>query len=139
MALIFRTSEEINAELGRDNSNMENLGTLEKLLPKGTGLKFGKNNFMNDKKRVVVVATAKDGKLAFVSCSEQISGLVRNLSKEGKTKAEILGWLITLEVMENENGMFISRPMGEAGESIEIGKLKKVSTEDFVPENLIAW
>lgn len=138
MALKFRTSEEINAELGRD-SNIESLGTLEGLLPKGTKLKFGKNNFTNDKKRVVVVATAKDGKLAFISCSEQISNLVRKIAVSGKTKAEILGWLITLDVMENENGMFISRPMGEAGESIEISKLTKAKTEDFVPEDLIAF
>jgi hypothetical protein len=138
MALVFKTSEEINTELGRTGS-IENIGTLEELMPKGTKIKFGKNNFMNDKKRVVVVATDKAGKIAFVSCSQPISDLVRKLHVAGKTKAELLGWLITLEVMENENGMFISKPMGEAGESIEIGKLKKVTSEEFVPSDLVAW
>jgi hypothetical protein len=135
--LIFKSSEELNAELGR-SGDVENIGTLESLMPKGTRVKFGKNNFNSDK-LVVVCAISKDGKLAFISCSKPISRLVRELFKAGKTKTEILGWLITLDVVENEKGMFISKPMGEAGESIEIGKLTKVATEDFVPEELIAF
>lgn len=143
MALIFRTSEEINKELGRSNE-FENLGTLEKLLPKGTKIKFGKRNFSSPAIKangkpvnVVVVATSKDNKLAFINCSEPISASVRKLAAAGKTKAELLGWLTSLEVIENEKGMFISRPMGEAGESLEIGKLPKITTEDL--SELLAW
>jgi len=138
MALEFKTSEQLNEELGRTGS-IENLGTLESLMPKGTKIKFGKNNFANDKKRVVVVATDKAGKIAIVSCSEPVSNVARKLVAAGKTKPEVLGWLITLDVVENENGMFISKPLGEAGESIEIGKLKKVTSEEFIPADLVAW
>ncbi len=138
MALQFRTSEEINKELGREGS-VEDLGTLKKLLPKGSKVKFGKNNFNNDKMRVVVVVTDKNGKLAFISCSKPISLIVRKLAAQGKEKKDILGWLITLHVMENEQGMFISKPMGEAGEDFEIDKLEEQSTEEFVPADLIVW
>ena len=139
MALVFKTSEEINVELGRNGGDVENLGTFAALLPKGTKIKFSPKNLLKKDKLVTVVLTSKDGKLAFMPCSSSVNGIVRELLGKGTDKKQILKWLSTLEVIENAVGMFISRPMGEANDGITIDDLKKVEIEAFNPEELIAF
>lgn len=139
MALKFKTSEEINVELGREGGDVENLGAFKDLLPKGTKVKFGKKNLMNKTKRLTVVCTSKEGKLAFIPTSESVNNIARRVLADGKSKTEVLGWLAGLDVVENSVGMFISLPMGEASEGIEIGKLATVDSADFIPEELVAF
>lgn len=140
MALVFKTSEELNVELGRTNGDVENLGLVSAYFPKGSRVKFGKSNLAKKDKLVTLVITMDVGgvpKFAFLPCSASINSVVREGLSKGMEKKKMLRWLISLEVVKNAKGEFISRAMGDAEEGIKIEDLKKVA--EFVPEELIAW
>ncbi len=120
----------------RETAEITQLGTFKSNVPKGSTVQFLKNNFLNPEKRVVVFI--KKGELtAVVSCTTALSATVRALRKAGKSHAELLGYVVNQEMIENEQGKFISAP-ANASEAISIDKVVAPVEEEFSPEAL-AW
>jgi hypothetical protein len=124
------------------STTLNDLGTLKSIVGKGGSVKLSMKNFTNENKRVVVIANKANGESAVIACSDGVSKHARSLRKEGKKQAEVLGWLIGLNVLENEKEQyFISMPSGTPGEGISVDKLKVLDTKEVITntEELIAW
>lgn len=123
------------------STTLSDLGTLKSIIGNDGTINLSKKNFLNEAKRVVVIAKHKNGESAIIACSTEVSKHARKLHKGSKTKAEILGWLIGLNVLENEEGQyFVSMPSGEAGEGLSVKSLKVVETSAILdPEELVAF
>lgn len=123
------------------STTLNDLGTLKSLIGKKGTVKLSKKNFLNTAKRVVVIGKKASGESAVVACSGEVSKHARKMREEGKKQAEILGWLIGLQILENDKGQyFISMPAGEAGEGLNVDTLKVVATDEVInPEEVMAW
>jgi hypothetical protein len=131
----------VKFEVYNGSESLEDLGTLKSIIGKGGTVKLSKKNFFNPEKRVVTIVTNKAGESAVISCSTGVSKHARQLQKDGKKQNEILGWLVGLNVLANEEGQyFVSMPGGEAGEGTSVDSLKVVETSAIInTEELIAW
>lgn len=123
------------------STTLEDLGTLKTIIGKKGTVKLSRKNFFNNEKRVVVIAKRADGESAVIACSAEVSKHARKLQTEGKKQAEILAWLIGLNVLQNEKEQyFISMPAGEAGEGLSVDTLKVVDTAEIINiDELVAF
>lgn len=123
------------------STTLEDLGTLKTIIGKKGTVKLSRKNFFNNEKRVVVIAKRADGESAVIACSAEVSKHARKLQSEGKKQAEILAWLIGLNVLQNEKEQyFISMPAGEAGEGLSVDTLKVVDTAEIINiDELVAF
>ena len=121
------------------NANLSDLGTLKSIVGKGGTVKFSNKNFNNPNKRVVVIGAKKDGTSAVIACSDTVSRHLRTAKGKGATTVQMLGWLVGLSVLENENEQyFISMPAGELAEGLNVDTLKSADIAEFLPEETIA-
>lgn len=122
------------------SSEIEQLGTVGELTPKGASIRFLKNNFLNKDKRVVIHVANKDGLMLNVALTGNLSNAVRAARAAGKEKRELLAWITTLPVIKNEKGMFVSMPQDTTSESYSVDQLTEDAAKGtFEPEELVAF
>lgn len=119
----------------REGATLNDLGTLRSVIGKKGKLAFIRKNFNDATKRVALILTNAAGQTATVSCSEQLSKLIR-------TKQVKVAQLLELSVVENEEGVaFVSMPATGALQEFAVDSIKGEEFEskaEFLPEELIA-
>ena len=102
-------SKVVSSGDGGSWEDVEKLGTFRECLNAKSVLNFGAKNLRDNTKRVVVFISIKGKEgLEQVSCSKELSTMVRKALAGGKEKISVLRGLLNLQVIENDQGKFIS-------------------------------
>ena len=127
----------------KKESNLEILGSIKTLMPKGTKVRFVKKNFTNMSKNVVLRLETTDGSLYFVTCSAQVSKIARD---NEVTLAQLLSFPVgkgtfTLKSGEEVEGMTICMPQDESTDNdVLIDDIEEDTSfewsNDYLPEAL---
>ena len=123
MALKFKTYEA--------SSNLEDLGTIEDILGKDGSIRFSSDRNLNSSKRVTLILQKKSGESVAVPCSSAVSNTVRQAIADGTEEDEILAALITLSLLEAEDGRIFISPLGSGDgtprkDSFKVSNLMKL-------------
>src|SRR5680860_536623 len=96
-----------------ESTTLEDLGTTATVVGKGGSLAFIPKNLAGTK-RVVVVLKNKAGESTTLSCSTEVSNMVRKAIEKGMAKAEALAVLSKLSILEGESKIpYLCAPAGE--------------------------
>src|SRR5680860_755252 len=97
-----------------ESTTLDDLGTPATAVGKGGTLAFISKNLANIAKRVVLVLKNKKGESTTLSCSEQVSSMVRKAIEKGMKKAEALAVLSKLSILEGDSEIpYLCAPAGE--------------------------
>ena len=122
-----------------ESTTLEDLGTPATAVGKGGTLAFIPKNF-NGTKRVVVVLKNKKGESMVLSCSTQVSGMVRKAVEKGMAKAEALSVLSKLSILEGDDEIpYICAPAGSGGALEEFTIAELAGEEVTSYEELVAF
>jgi hypothetical protein len=99
-------------------------GTLKSQLAKTDVLFLSSKNIESDSRVTIFVKETEDEPPKMISCSARLSKMVRKALAKGAKHIDILRALLTLRVIENDNGFFIA-PEGIAGETFTADALAK--------------
>jgi len=121
------------------STTLEDLGTVAMIAGKKGKLRFIPKNLRDLTKRVAVVVTKANGESAVITCSNNISELVRTAIAKGMEDKKALAVISKLSVLEGENAVpFISAPAGSsAAEEFTIEQLATEKVTDY--EALVAF
>ena len=122
-----------------ESTTLEDLGTPAVVLGKGGTIAFIPKNLANTAKRVVLVLKKKNGESSTLSCSEQVSAMVRKAIAKGMTKPEALAVLSKLSILEGDSEIpYLCAPAGEG--NLEEFTIAELATEEVSSyEELIAF
>ena len=122
-----------------ESTTLEDLGTPAKVVGKGGSLAFIPKNLANTAKRVVLVLKNKAGESTTLSCSEQVSSMVRKALNGGMQKKQALAILSKLSILEGESEIpYLCAPAGEGNlEEYTIEQLAKETVEGY--EEMVAF
>lgn len=119
-------------------STLNDLGTLKKVIGKGGSVKFAGKKNLTSNKRVALIGKNAKGDSAVIACSESVSTHVRAGFKKGAISASIVAWLLSLTVLENEEGLyFVSMPAGSSSPEYSVDTVTAEAEEAFTPEEII--
>lgn len=123
MALQFKTYE--------SSSTLEDLGTIEEILGKDGAIRFSSDRNLNSSKRVTLILQRKNGESVAVPCSSAVSNVVRQAIADGTDEDDILAALVTLSLLESEDGRIFISPKGSGDgtpkkDSFKVSDLKKL-------------
>ena len=103
------------------------LGTFSDFLSETDEVDFSQKNLDNEIKQVCVFIYENDTDAPkSLCCSKRLSKTVRKALSNGHTRTDVLSALLTLQVIENEQGLFIS-PEGAKNARIKVKSLMKHS------------
>lgn len=120
-----------------DWDKVEEHGTLKSQLAKTDVLSFSNKNLESEKRVVLFVKEQGEDTPKMISLSERLSKLVRKVLKEGTKRIEVIKSLLTLKVIETEDGVFYLVTSGKPAESFSLADLAKEEVTAFAFEDLI--
>ena len=114
-----------------ESTTLDDLGTPATAVGEGGSLAFIPKNLANVAKRVVLVLKNKAGESTTLSCSKQVSAMVRKALNSGMEKKKALAILAKLSILEGETDVpYLCAPAGE-------GNLEEFTIEELA-ENKVA-
>lgn len=122
-----------------ESTTLNDLGTPATAVGKGGSLAFIPKNLANVAKRVVIVLKNKLGESTTLSCSEQVSSIVRKAIAGGMEKKQALAILSKLSILEGDTEVpYLCAPAGEGSlEEFKIEELAKNKVANY--EELVAF
>jgi hypothetical protein len=120
-------------------NSVEELGTVADQIGTKGKITFVKKNFLDESKRVVILAYNEAGESAIVACSEQLSKALRRAKNEGASKDSLLASVLDQPVYANEVGTFIGMVSGDAPQAKSVAELRKQKGTVVLAVEEIPW
>ena len=115
--------------------NIEEHGTLKSQLAKTDILSFSNKNLEGDTRVVLFIKEKDEETPKMISLSKRVSVAVRKALASGAKRIEVIKSLLSLNVIENEEGVYYLTHKGKPAEGFSLGELsdeKVVAFEDLI-------